>query len=130
DQAAEQAAVVGDSGQGAEVTLGDPVASETVERPDALARLIETSGLHDGAPTLAELARNLAATGPVPMAELEYLRRLQDLTGFPEHRPLPLMFSIEASGDGTRSAAPELLWAIEEIEQPGNHATLAEQRAR
>ena len=87
-------------------------------------RLLSSSKRHDGAPTLAEIAHDLASTAPVPMRDEEYLRRLQDLTGMQPHRPLQL--SIFDGGPKREGALPELAWAIGEIEIPGRNPSLAE----
>ena len=88
-------------------------------------RLISSARLHNGAPTLAEIARDLAQSAPVPMPAAEYLRRLRDLTGMQPHRPVAL---YDKAGPASGGGRHELAWAIGEIEIPGRNPSYAEHR--
>jgi putative chitinase len=113
-------------------TVDQPLASpgpQATSGKDPLSRLLRAAGRHGGAPTLAEIAHELAPDAPIVMKDTEYLRRLRDLTGLQPNRPLFLVsaqlssqaFGSPASMREWRSQPSQTLvaWAIGLIEIPG-----------
>ena len=76
---------------------GAPVTAQSVATGSAaspgqpgLARLDEAAANFEGAPTLDELAEQLARTSRDRVSRATYLTRLEDLTDLPSERPLPI----------------------------------------
>ncbi len=89
-----------------------PTVAVDVNNPagPVLDRVIDAAKPFAGAPTLDELAQNLAQHSPIHWSAEAYAVRLQELTGLPRHRPLALI-------EGTRVASA----AMEKTAQIGNH---------
>lgn len=91
--------------QPAEVPIAAPaptqVQTTTVDASNpagpALDRIIAAAKPYSGAPTLNELAKNLAQHSPIRWSAEAYAVRLQELTGLPRHQPLALAEAAPAT---------------------------------
>ena len=82
---------------------------------ETLARVLDASRSFQGAPTLAELARELKSDEPAKHEPASLARALHELTGAPIGRPLDL---LGLSAGGAKAWGERLARAIDRIERP------------